>query len=116
MCRCLVNNKMTDIVRLLMWKSHREDSFTEESVLIGFNKPGSAAAARVSDLFPDSTAAAASEQDVEIAVEEAPSENEDIPGKPNNGGEGSGAGPELSAGGASTDATVETVAPTPAEA
>ena len=31
--RCLTNNKLADVVRLLMWTSHREESFTTQSPL-----------------------------------------------------------------------------------
>jgi len=33
--RCLTNNKITDVVRLLMWTSHREESFTTQSPIGG---------------------------------------------------------------------------------
>lgn len=72
-----MQNKMVDLVRVLMWKSYREESFTEASVLLGFDKPReSAEAAERADATVQSTeppAAIISEADKEVAVADAAS-------------------------------------------
>jgi tetratricopeptide (TPR) repeat protein len=126
---CLSKNKMLDVVRLLMWKSHREESFSDESASLGFIKPGTAVAqsadtaaiaAKVAALDAAAAAEGAADVDAEDGEADAP------PG--GDGGEDATAttvvaapveaeAPPPTAGGDGTDdAVAEAAAPVAAEA
>lgn len=89
---CLSNNKMLDVVRILMWKSHREESFSSESSMLGFSKPGTAAsresAAAVAAMVAKPVAAAGGEAVAEAAKQEEGREEAQAPAAAAEGGDG----------------------------
>ena len=92
---CLGNNKMVDVVRLLMWKSSREDSFSAESSTLGFSKPGTAASkeqsAAVAALAQNAAAAVGGAEGGGDGDEEAAAaEQGGDDAASGNGGDGSG--------------------------